>query len=90
MEIRFQDPTYSKSMKLGESILDACKNANNGAGVYAFAEKNGIDLILGDVVFKVFINNHTFTLIIGTDSITDSKALSALRRYYQFYKNLTV
>ena len=39
-----QDPTYSGSMKLVEALIDACKLGVNGAGAYAFAEENGIDL----------------------------------------------
>ena len=53
MKLMIQDPTYSGSMKLGEALIDACKLGVNGAGAYAFAEENGIDLFLGDIDFVI-------------------------------------
>ena len=45
MELMIQDPTYSATMRLGEALIDACNIGGNGAGAFAFAEENGIDLI---------------------------------------------
>lgn len=44
MELMIQDPTYSATMRLGEALIDACNIGGNGAGAFAFAEENGIDL----------------------------------------------
>lgn len=90
MEIMIQDPTYSASMRLGEALVDACTKGVDGAGAFAFAEENGIDLFLGDPDFATFIKSHTYKLIVGTDSITDSYAVASLRAYKKKYKNLTV
>lgn len=87
MELMIQDPTYSATMRLGEALIDACNKGGNGAGAFAFVEKNGIDLFLGDADFKKYINANKYVLIIGTDSITDPKAVARLRDYCVLYKN---
>lgn len=90
MELMIQDPTYSATMRLGEALIDACNIGENGAGAFAFAEENGIDLFLGDTDFEKYIKANKYELIVGTDSITDPKAVARLRTYCRLYKNLTV
>ena len=90
MELMIQDPTYSATMRLGEALIDACNIGGNGAGAFAFAEENGIDLFLGDKDFKKYIKTNKYELVVGTDSITDSKAVTRLRFYCSLYNNLTV
>lgn len=90
MELMIQDPTYSATMRLGEALIDACNIGGNGAGAFAFAEENGIDLFLGDTDFEKYIKANKYELIVGTDSITDPKAVTRLRTYCRLYKNLTV
>ena len=90
MELMIQDPTYAASMRLGEALIDACNKGQDGAGAFAFAEENGIDLFLGDPDFSDYIKTHKYELIVGTDSITDPKAVTRLRAYCKLYHNLTV
>lgn len=90
MELMIQDPTYSATMRLGEALIDACNIGGNGAGAFAFAEENGIDLFLGDADFEKYIQTNKYELIVGTDSITDPKAVARLRFYCGLYENLTV
>ncbi|MCM1225654.1 MAG: phospholipase D family protein [Lachnospiraceae bacterium] len=90
MELMIQDPTYAAGMRLGEVLIDACNHSIDGAGAFAFAEENGIDLFLGDDNFRHYIQTHKYELVVGTDSITDAKAVSSLREYCKLYKNLTV
>lgn len=90
MELMIQDPTYASSMRLGEALIDACNKGFDGAGAFAFAEENGIDLFLGDPDFGSYIKTHKYELVVGTDSITDPKAVARLREYCKLYKNLTV
>lgn len=90
MELMIQDPTYAASMRLGEALIDACNKGMDGAGAFAFAEENGIDLFLGDSDFGDYIKTHSYVLVVGTDSITDPKAINSLRDYCAKYKNLTV
>lgn len=90
MELMIQDPTYAASMRLGEALIDACNKGQDGAGAFAFAEENGIDLFLGDPDFSDYIKTHKYELVVGTDSITDPKAVTRLRAYCKLYHNLTV
>ena len=90
MELMIQDPTYAACMRLGEALIDACNKGQDGAGAFAFAEENGIDLFLGDPDFSDYIKTHKYELVVGTDSITDPKAVTRLRAYCKLYHNLTV
>lgn len=45
---------------------------------------------MGDADFKKYIKVNKYELIVGTDSITDPKAVARLRTYCGLYKNLTV
>ena len=86
MKLMIQDPSYVNGMRLGEALIDACKKSNDGAGAFAFVEENGIDLFLGDSDFIKFIKTHSFELVVGTDSITDPKAITKLRILRCFLK----
>lgn len=90
MTLMIQDPAFSNSMKLGEALIDASKIGIEGAGAFAFVEENGINLFFEDPAFIAYISKHKFQLIIGTDSITDPKAVKKLRDYCQTHKNLNV
>lgn len=90
MELMIQDPTYADSMRLGEALINACNMSKDGAGAFAFAEKDGIDLFLGDADFSKYIKANKYELVVGTDSITDPEAVTRLRAYCKLYKNLTV
>ena len=90
MTLMIQDPAFSNSMKLGEALIDASKIGIEGAGAFAFVEENGINLFLEDPAFIAYISKYKFQLIIGTDSITDPKAVKKLSDYCQKHKNLNV
>ena len=90
MELMIQDPTYVLSMRLGEALIDSCNKGVDGAGAFAFAEVKGIDLFLGDPDFKKYISVYNYELVVGTDAITDYRAIERLRAYKKLYKNLTI
>lgn len=90
MTLMIQDPAFSNGMKLGEALIDASKIGIEGAGAFAFVEENGINLFLEDSEFIAYISTYKFQLIIGTDSITDPKAVEKLRDYCKKHKNLKV
>ena len=73
-----QDPSYENSMFLHESLLAECLDAISGAGAYAFATKDGVNLLLADENFKTFMESGTYTLVVGTDDITNEHAINAL------------
>ena len=64
-----QDPSYENSKYLHETLLSECVDCTVGAGAYAFATKDGINLLLSDENFKKFLERGTYTLVVGTDDI---------------------
>lgn len=48
MKFFIQDPSYEKSQFLHETLLGECVNCSIGAGVYAFATRDGIELLMED------------------------------------------
>lgn len=73
-----QDPSYENSKYLHETLLAECVGCTVGAGAYAFATKDGINLLLTDENFKRFLEKGTYTLVVGTDDITNEHSISAL------------
>ena len=86
MQLCIQDPSYSKSMYLHESILMACKDGVLGGGAYAFASQSGVELLFADEAFNKFMDAGSFYLIVGMDEITNIKTLKALQNYIEQYK----
>lgn len=80
-----QDPSYENSMYLHETLLSECVGCTNGAGAYAFATKDGINLLLLDDNFKEFLKTGTFTLIVGTDDITNEHSIASLIELQEKY-----
>ena len=50
-----QDPSYENSKYLHETLISECVGCTTGAGAYAFATKDGINLLLLDDNFKDFL-----------------------------------
>lgn len=73
-----QDPSYENSKYLHETLISECVGCTTGAGAYAFATKDGINLLLLDDNFKDFLENGTFTLVVGTDDITNEHSIVSL------------
>ena len=80
-----QDPSYENSMYLHETLLSECVGCTNGAGAYAFATKDGINLLLLDDNFKEFLKTGTFTLVVGTDDITNEQSIVSLIELQEKY-----
>lgn len=78
----FQDSQFSQSFTTHEAILTAATGDQNvvkyGAGVFAFATSGGISLVFEDEVFRDFLSNNYFTLIVGIDDITNTIAINKL------------
>ena len=73
-----QDPSYENSKYLHETLISECEGCTSGAGAYAFATREGINLLLLDDNFKVFLKTGIFTLIVGTDDITNEHSIVSL------------
>lgn len=89
MKVCFQDP-FLAEYNLHEEILLASIGATEGAGVFAFVTSGGVNLLLMDECFIDFIKKNIFTLVIGTDEITNTKTIETLRGYVEQYRNLRV
>lgn len=85
-----QDPSYADSKLLLDAILECCASARFGAGAYAFVSADGINLLIGDPIFKRFLEHGQFLLIVGMDEITNTRALAMLNQYMDQYPNLRV
>ncbi len=68
-----------ESPSLHETILELCEGATHGAGAFAFATREGVDLLLRDDVFRMFARRGTFSLVVGVDGVTDVRALAVLQ-----------
>lgn len=89
MRICMQDPNQPIYC-LHEELLLASMGAITGAGVFAFATKSGVDLLLQDEVFIEFIKASTFLLIVGTDEITNTRTIESLTLIAAQYPNLKI
>ena len=87
MAFCIQDPTYSKSSYLHEALISSCVGCIEGGGAYAFASKDGIELLIEDDNFKQFLKNGKFTLIIGMDDITNTYSVDILKRLQEKYSD---
>lgn len=86
-----QDPSYKNSMYLHETLLSECAKSKKGGGAFAFATKDGINLLFEDENFKAFLQRGEFTLVVGTDDITNEHAINTLIELKNKHgKNLTV
>ena len=91
MQFCIQDPSYKNSKYIHETLLSECIGGCSGAGMYAFATKDGIELFMEDENFKKFIQKSTFLLIVGMDDITNVRAIETLKELQSKYgKNLKV
>lgn len=85
MAFCIQDPTYDKSAYLHEALISSCVEGISGGGAYAFASKDGIELLIEDDNFKQFLKNGYFTLIIGMDDITNTYSIDTLKKLQEKY-----
>lgn len=81
MKFQIQDPTYGNTRPLRETILDSCSGMKAGGGAYAFATSEGVNFLLGDERFRNFISDGSFFLVVGTDDITNVRALRTLKDF---------
>lgn len=86
----FQDPTNGDAPRVLDALLDACEGATSGGGVFAFASRPGIELLLEDKRFAKFLHGAAFDLIVGIDAITNVGALKLLGEYAEKFSKLSV
>ena len=81
MEYAFhlQDPRSPSTLYLGEAIIDALRAANRCEAVFAFASRDGADMLFGDPLVARFLKAHKFSLIVGIDAVTNRRTLERLQ-----------
>ncbi len=77
VSLHLQDPTT-----VGRTLLDllaeAAGGAEAGGGIFAFASRSGIGMLLGDPAVQQLTRDGQFELVVGVDSVTNERALEAL------------
>jgi HKD family nuclease len=71
-------------------ITAAAQEADSGGMIVAWATAHGIQLLLGELSVREVLERGPFRLVVGTDSITDAKAVAALRKRVAAFPNLQV
>lgn len=77
LDLRLQDPGADGGYLL-EALLEATASAERGGAIFAWTNHSGATLFLGDATFREFAERGSFDLVVGTDSITDERALETL------------
>jgi hypothetical protein len=78
VSLHLQDPAQA-----GKTLLDAIAHAGDhaerGGGIFAFASARGVAMLLDDPVLGQLTKTGEFELVVGTDAVTDERALAALQ-----------
>lgn len=75
------------SPKLLKNILDQCGPALKGGGAFAFASAQGVKMLAAEPIFSNFLKTYEFTMVVGLDAITDTRAVDELRRLNMNHPN---
>ncbi|MCW2317278.1 HKD family nuclease [Rhodoblastus acidophilus] len=70
----------SASSNLLKNILDRCGPAQRGGAAFAFASAQGVKLLAAEPIFSNFLKGAEFSVVVGLDAITDTRAVDELRR----------
>lgn len=89
VELCLQDGSANEDTLL-EQLLEQCRTADGGGGIFAWANTSGVIAFLNDRNFKDFVKESPFQLVVGLDSITDEAAVSALVLMAKRTPNLSV
>jgi len=78
VEFHLHDPAATGARNVLEVLVEAAHGAERGGGIFAFASRAGIDMLLGDEELQPLLSGGGFELIVGVDSVTDTRALDRL------------
>lgn len=82
IELHLQGPGASSDTLLSQLIL-ASQTASAGGGIFAWSNAHGAHALLSNPTFLQFATKAPFSLVIGTDTITDPRAIEALQERAQ-------
>lgn len=89
VELYFQGPGGLEDTLLSQLIL-ASQGAQAGGGIFAWSNAHGAHALLSNPTFLQFAKAAPFALIVGTDTITDPRAIEALQERAKALPMLTV
>lgn len=72
------------------TVLKRLEGAQSGGALFAWTNKAGITALLHSTAFGQFIRDRAFELVVGSDSITDPRALSELTELNNDTPNLKI
>ncbi|MGX1104504.1 phospholipase D family protein [Bradyrhizobium elkanii] len=75
------------SPNLLANIIAECGAAQKGGAAFAFASAQGVKLLSAEPIFSKFLKAGEFTVIVGLDAITDTRALDELRKLSKSHPN---
>lgn len=76
--LALQNPPDSDTDYLLDTLLERSVRARKGGAAFAWATAAGVRLLIRDQIFERFALQYPFDLVVGTDSITNTDALTAL------------
>jgi HKD family nuclease len=82
-----QDPTNVDSPVLLESFKNALSEADSIRGMFAFASSPGVRLFTEHEGFQQIVIRGAVEVIVGTDAVTNNRALDALMRVATQFPN---
>lgn len=82
-----QDPTSVDSPVLLESLKNALAEADSIRGIFAFASSPGVRLLTEHEGFREVVTRGLAEVIVGTDAVTNNRALDALTRVATRFPN---
>lgn len=77
ISLRLQTPD-GEAGQLLDVLLYAAANAERGGGIFAFATADGIRALVGSDEFSGLLKAGPFRLVVGVDSVTNTRALEEL------------
>lgn len=89
MTILFQTPSAG-SPQLLTQLSQAAHGASAAGAAFAYATKDGIELLFADPRIRQFAETSPFDLVVGLDGITDLRSIGALERATAKFPQLTV
>ncbi|MGV3713016.1 phospholipase D family protein [Pseudolysinimonas sp.] len=76
--------------KLIDVLAQQAATATRGGGAFAWATAGGVEALFETDAFQELLGRGSFDLVVGTDSITDARAVSRLAGYVADHPSLTV
>ncbi|WP_188111272.1 phospholipase D family protein [Nocardioides antri] len=87
--LHFQEPGGDETSLL-TALLGAAAEASSGGAIFAWSNVHGARALLDNPGFEPFLKNSPFELLVGTDTITDPKAIATLEEQQTDWPLLTV